>query len=276
MTRKEAVATLGALAQETRLGILRLLIQRGSEGMASGELGARLKLSSPTLSFHLNHLKYAGLVTSRRESSFIIYGARHRTIDNLIEYLSHKCRNASADGAYQDGLDSVVVPPRTLNVLFLCTHNSARSIMAECAINRWGAGKFNGFSAGSHPRGTVHPSALRVLNALGYETDHLRSKHWDEFSEPTGPTLDFVFTLCDRAAAEVCPAWPGQPITAHWGVKDPAAFMGSDAATRRAFLLTYRELEQRIRIFTSLPIETLERFALQRWATEIGKLPLAA
>jgi arsenate reductase len=274
MTRKEAIAALGALAQETRLGILRLLIQRGSEGMASGELGTRLKLSSPALSFHLNHLKYAGLVTSRRESSFIIYGARHRTIDNLIEYLSHNCRNASADGADQDGLDSVAVPPRTLNVLFLCTHNSARSIMAECAINRWGAGRFHGFSAGSNPRGTVHPSALRVLNALGYKTDQLRSKHWDEFGQ--GRSLDFVFTLCDRAAAEACPAWPGQPITAHWGVRDPATFVGSEVATRKAFLRTYRELEQRIRIFSSLPIETLERFALQRWATEIGKLPLAA
>jgi protein-tyrosine-phosphatase len=121
------------------------------------------------------------------------------------------------------------------NVLFLCTGNSARSIMAECAMNRWGNGRLRGFSAGSHPKGVVHPSALALLNELNYDTRDLRSKSWDEFATPDSPRVDFVFTVCDQAAAEQCPVWPGQPITAHWGVADPAAFEGTDDEKRRFF-----------------------------------------
>jgi arsenate reductase len=143
-------------------------------------------------------------------------------------------------------------------------------------MNRWSGGRFHAFSAGSKPRGTVHPITLQVLNELEYETEGLRSKDWNEFAQPGSAPLDFVFTLCDRAAAEVCPTWPGQPIRAHWGVQDPVAFTGTSGAKRRAFLKVYTELEQRIRIFTALPIETLERFALERWVAEIGKLDLAA
>jgi arsenate reductase len=134
---------------------------------------------------------------------------------------------------------------RVLNVLFLCTGNSARSVMAECAINRWGGGRFKGFSAGSHPKGAVHPLALALLNELGYETSALRSKSWDDFA--CGPRFDFVFTVCDQAATEPCPVWPGQPITAHWGLADPAAFEGTEDEQRRCFARTYRELETRIK-----------------------------
>ncbi len=157
------------------------------------------------------------------------------------------------------------------NVLFLCSGNSARSIMAECAINRWGRGKFRGFSAGSHPKGEIHPLTRELLRQLNYETAGLRSKSWDEFARDEAPPLDFVFTVCDRAAAEQCPVWPGQPITAHWGVADPAAFVGSDEQKRRMFHRIYTELENRIKIFTSLPIESLDRFALERRVREIGK-----
>jgi arsenate reductase len=164
---------------------------------------------------------------------------------------------------------------REFNVLFLCTGNSARSIMAECAINRWGRGKFRGFSAGSHPRGSVHPRTIALLDELNYETAGLRSKSWDEFARAGSPPLDFVFTVCDQVAGEVCPLWPGQPITAHWGAPDPAAFAGSEEEVRRFFFRIYRELENRIKIFTSLPIDTLDRFALEHRAREIGKIKLS-
>jgi arsenate reductase len=163
---------------------------------------------------------------------------------------------------------------REYNVLFLCTGNSARSIMAECAINRWGKGKFRGFSAGSHPTGALHPMTLALLNELNYETSNLRSKSWDEFAGPQSSRLDFVFTVCDRAAAEQCPVWPGQPITAHWGVADPAAFEGTSEEKSRVFFRVHRELENRIKIFTSLRIDALDSFALQRRVAEIGRVKL--
>ena len=159
---------------------------------------------------------------------------------------------------------------REFNILFLCTGNSARSIMAESAMNRWGKGKFKAFSAGSHPSGTVHPMTIQLLNELNYETRRLRSKSWDEFARSDGAPLDFVFTVCDKVAGEMCPVWPGQPITAHWGAEDPAAFVGSEEARRRFFLRIYTELENRIKIFTSLPFDSLDRFALERRLREIG------
>jgi arsenate reductase len=163
---------------------------------------------------------------------------------------------------------------REYNVLFLCTGNSARSIMAECAINRWGKGRFKGFSAGSQPKGAVHPMTLEMLKELHYDTSQLRSKSWDEFATPDSPSLDFVFTVCYQAAAEPCPFWPGQPITAHWGVADPAAFQGTDDEKRRFFFHIYRELENRIKIFTSLRLDALDSFALQQRAAEIGRVKL--
>jgi protein-tyrosine-phosphatase len=146
--------------------------------------------------------------------------------------------------------------------------------MAECSIGRWGKGKFRGFSAGSQPKGAVHPVALKVLGELNFDTAGLRSKSWDEFARPESPRLDFVFTVCDRAAAEVCPVWPGQPTTAHWGVADPAVFAGSEEATNRFFLRIFTELDNRIKIFTSLRIDTLDSFALKERVKEIGKIKL--
>ncbi|MGA9721044.1 MAG: arsenate reductase ArsC [Candidatus Binatus sp.] len=163
---------------------------------------------------------------------------------------------------------------REYNVLFLCTGNSARSLMAECAINRWGKGKFKGFSAGSHPMGAVHPLTLALLRELNYETSTLRSKSWDEFARPDSPPLDFVFTVCDRAAAEQCPVWPGQPITAHWGAADPVAFEGTNEQKRRFFFRVYSELENRIKIFASLRMEALDSFALEQRVKEIGRIKL--
>jgi protein-tyrosine-phosphatase/DNA-binding transcriptional ArsR family regulator len=276
VTKSKVIYGLGALAQESRLDILRLLVRYGPEGVPAGAIGERLKLPSPTLSFHLNQLRYAGLITSRRQSRLIIYSVKVAAINDLVEYLTENCCVGQPRGSSNSRSVAAAPPERDVNVLFLCTRNSARSIMAECAMNRWGRGRFHAFSAGSHPIRAVHPNTLQLLKELGYETQELRSKSWGEFGRPDSPPLDFVFTLCDRAAAEVCPTWPGQPITAHWGAEDPVAFVGANAARRRTFLGIYTELEQRIRIFTSLPIETLERFALERWVREIGKLKLAA
>lgn len=159
---------------------------------------------------------------------------------------------------------------KVFNVLFLCTHNSARSVIAECALNRLGRGKFRGYSAGSAPRGEVHPFALDLLRELNYDTSALRSKSWDEFAGPDAPALDFVFTVCDNAASEVCPVWPGQPMTAHWGVPDPSAASGTEVERRLAFADTHRMLYQRISIFTNLPIDSLDELSLQKRLDDIG------
>jgi len=158
------------------------------------------------------------------------------------------------------------------NVLFLCTGNSARSIMAEALLNLWGKGRFQAFSAGSHPKGQVHPLALEILRRNHLPSEHLRSKSWDEFAAQDAPPLHFVFTVCDRAAQEICPVWPGQPMTAHWGISDPAAVGGTDEEKRRAFYTAFRELDNRIKIFTSLRLEALDRLSLQRQLDAIGKL----
>lgn len=160
---------------------------------------------------------------------------------------------------------------RPYNVLFLCTGNSARSIIAEALIRQWGQGRFRGFSAGSHPKGAVHPIALQLLQKMNLPAEGLRSKSWDEFAAPGAPPLDFVFTVCDSAAGEVCPYWPGQPMTAHWGVPDPAAVDGSDAQKWAAFRDTFRMLDNRIRIFTSLPLASVDRMKLQQRLDAIGK-----
>jgi arsenate reductase len=157
------------------------------------------------------------------------------------------------------------------NVLFLCTGNSARSIMAEVLLNRHGRGNFRAFSAGSQPKGEVHPYALDLLRRMNFDASGLRSKSWNEFTGPNAPQLDFVFTVCDNAAAETCPYWPGQPMTAHWGVPDPAAATGNEAEIRLALADALRMLSNRISIFVSLPIRSLDQLSLQRQLDAIGK-----
>jgi arsenate reductase len=160
---------------------------------------------------------------------------------------------------------------RVYNVLFLCTGNSARSILAEAILTRRGKGQFKAFSAGSHPKGAVHPMALALLERKGLPTEGLRSKAWDEFVQPGAPRLDFVFTVCDNAAGEVCPIWPGQPMTAHWGQPDPAAVEGIDLDKTNAFREAFRMLERRIDMFTSLPMASLDQLSLGKKVREIGK-----
>jgi len=161
-------------------------------------------------------------------------------------------------------------PDHPFNVLFLCSGNSARSILAEAILNKIGAGKFVAYSAGSQPKGAVHPQALALLQRLGYPVGGLRSKNWDEFATPGAPHLDFVFTVCDNAANEVCPVWPGQPMTAHWGVPDPAAVEGSEAKIVTAFRDAFLTLQRRIELFANLPVRSLDRMALKTRLDEIG------
>jgi arsenate reductase (thioredoxin) len=164
------------------------------------------------------------------------------------------------------------VSEHQFNVLFLCTGNSARSILAESILRKDGAGRFNAFSAGSHPKGTINPFALKVLRACSYPTEGFRSKSWDEFAVAGAPQLDFVFTVCDNAAGEVCPIWPGQPMTAHWGIEDPATVEGTDIQKETAFNLAFRYLKNRISVFISLPIVSLNRLTLRARLHEIGHM----
>jgi arsenate reductase (thioredoxin) len=158
------------------------------------------------------------------------------------------------------------------NVLFLCTGNSARSILAESLLNHWGQGRFRGFSAGSFPKGAVHPCAMKLLHSLELPTEGLQSKSWDEFVKPDAPVMDFVFTVCDQVTGEVCPVWPGPPLTAHWGLPDPAAIEGSEVEQWHAFRDTLRALENRIKLFVALPVTSLDRISLARQVEAIGRM----
>lgn len=162
---------------------------------------------------------------------------------------------------------------RIFNVLFLCTGNSARSILAESILNHSGCGRFRAFSAGSHPTGVVNPYAFNLLKKYGLPTEQLRSKPWDEFEQNGAPALDFVFTVCDNAAGEVCPVWPGQPMTAHWGIADPAAVKGDERTKHQAFYLAFQQLNRRIELFRNLPFSKIDQLSLQRQLDEIGQLP---
>jgi protein-tyrosine-phosphatase len=173
--------------------------------------------------------------------------------------------------AEDEGECGVTERERPYNVLFLCTGNSARSILAEAIIDRYGNGHFKGYSAGSFPKGAANPLALNLLNRMRLPAAHLRSKPWDEFAVAGAPVMDFVFTVCDRAAGEACPVWPGQPVTAHWGIPDPAAVQGSEAERDLAFSDAYRMLERRIKLFLSLPLASLDRMTVNRKVLEIGR-----
>jgi arsenate reductase len=168
---------------------------------------------------------------------------------------------------------AVMAERKTYNVLFLCTGNSARSVFGEVLMNHWGMGRFKGYSAGSHPRGEVHPLTLEVLKLHRFSIEGLRSKDWSEFERPDAPQMDFVFTVCDRAAAEQCPMWPGQPMTAHWGIPDPAEVEGDEATRMLAFREAFKALDNRIKVFVSLPFGSLDELKLSQRLHDIGQMP---
>jgi arsenate reductase len=270
MEAKTAVTALAALAQESRLTVFRLLVQAGSSGMAAGKIGEAAGIPPSSLSFHLKELAHAGMVTSRQEGRFVIYEANFSQAAALVAFLSDNCCGGQAcDLTCAPGAGQAV--ERVFNVLILCTGNSARSIMAEALINTMGQGRFRAWSAGSRPTGKVNPLAIDKLRAIGYPTDGLRSKSWDEFAVPGAPQMDFVITVCDNAAGEVCPLWPGQSVSAHWGFEDPAAAEGSDEDKRRAFDKVFRLMMNRVRLFVNLPLGTLDAAALRRELDHIGQ-----
>ena len=279
MEKEQAILALAALAQSTRLDAFRLLAEHEPDGLPAGEVARRLAVPHNTMSTHLAVLARAGLVAPERHSRVINYRARLDGFRELTAYLINDCCGGRSEicapfvgelrpAARQRRRSSM--DKHAYNVLFLCTGNSARSILAEAILNRYGQGRFKAYSAGSHPKGEVHPYTIDLLRNLHYSTDGLRSKSWDEFAVPGAPVMDFVFTVCDDAANETCPIWPGQPMTAHWGVADPAAAKGTEAVKRAAFADACRMLTNRISIFTSLPLTSLDRLALQKRLDEIG------
>jgi arsenate reductase len=280
--RIDLVGALAALGQEHRLAAFRLLASRGPAGLPAGAIAGKLALQPSVLSFHLSHLQRAGLVQSWRVGKQVFYAANAAATDAFLRFLATDCCGGDpqrcGDLAHNliSDREGSMTASRQYNVLFLCTGNSARSIIAESLLRRLGAGKFNAFSAGSQPRGQVNPYAIETLKAFDFPIDNLRSKPWDEFATADAPNLDFVFTVCDNAAGEACPVWPGQPMTAHWGVPDPAEVEGSDLDKKRAFTEAYRMLRRRIEIFTSLPVSSLDRVSLQSKIHEIGRLDRSA
>ena len=286
MDKIAALDALAALGQETRLDVFRLLVRAGPDGLAAGEIAARLSTVQNTMSAHLKVLDRAGLIAARREGRSVCYAADMTGFRDLLAFLMEDCCNGAPVPAGDRGgdllaagrtrsnrtrcVDRGVMSDRIYNVLFLCTGNSARSILAEAILNRVGNGRFRAFSAGSQPKGAVHPATLRLLEAMNHDTGFARSKSWEEFSGPDAPALDFVFTVCDSAAAESCPIWPGQPMSAHWGVPDPAAAEGTEAEKNLAFADAYRMLSNRIAVFTSLPLASIDRLTLQKRLDAIG------
>lgn len=284
MEIKNATEKLAALGNESRLAIFRLLVEAGPDGLSAGALGRSLDLAAATASFHFAHLGRVGLIESRRDGRSIIYTACYPAMDELIAFLTHNCcqgkaclpLTASCESSEKrrprpqsDGESPM--NDRIYNVLFLCTGNSARSIIAEALLNHLGGGRFRAYSAGSRPTGTVNPYARELLERQQLPTSQLRSKSWDEFAQADAPRLDFIFTVCDNAAGEVCPVWPGQPMTAHWGVADPAAVGGDAEARRAAVMQTSIQLKRRIELFLALPMDKLDAMSLQDNLDQIGR-----
>lgn len=284
MESEHALLAFAALAQPTRLDVFRLLIGQEPGGLAAGDIARQLAVPHNTMSSHLAILTRAGLIQANRHSRSIIYRAKLEAVRDLASYLVKDCCGGRPEicAPLMEDLTpcgtsiyhpsgSPNMPDRTFNVLFLCTGNSARSILAESILTKEGGGRFRAFSAGSQPKGAVNPMALKTLKSFDYPAEGFRSKAWDEFAAPDAPILDFVFTVCDNAAGEVCPIWPGQPMTAHWGVEDPAAVEGTDIRKQTAFVAAFRQLRSRISAFASLPIASLDKVSLKAKLTEIGQ-----
>lgn len=276
MEEKLAAQGFAALAQETRLRLMRLLATRGASGMSAGEIASQLGQAPSTLSFHLSALEQAGLIQSTRQGRQIIYAVRFSGLRALFSYLTETCCGGRPDlcGDLARLLPEETSEARPMtaafNVLFLCTHNSARSIIAEAVLNKLGKGRFNAYSAGSEPARAPVPEVVERLASLGYDTSNLRCKSWNEFMGPSAPKMDFVITLCDTLQGQICPDFGSKPVTAAWPFPDPAKFTGSEV--ERATLLNelYAMIRRRLEIFAALPFESLDRMALKARLDELG------
>jgi protein-tyrosine-phosphatase/DNA-binding transcriptional ArsR family regulator len=269
METQEAAVALAALSQETRLDLVRLLIAEGANGLPAGDIGGRLGVPSSTLSFHLAALEHAGLTQSTRQGRQIIHAVRIDGLRRLLGFLTETCCGGRPELCGDLARLLPALPEKdqgmtpAFNVLFLCTHNSARSIMAEAILQKTGDGRFRAYSAGSDPINEPNPEVMEKLRALGHDTEALRSKSWHEFTGPSAPRMDFVLTLCDTLDGQVCPDFGKLAVTGAWPLPDPVKFTGS--AVERASMLNmlYASLRRRIEIFISLPFATLDRIAMK-------------
>jgi arsenate reductase len=280
MDVKQVAVAFAALGQTTRLDVMRALLSAGPTGLAAGELAARAGVPASTLSFHLRALEGAGLVAATRQARNLIYAAQVAALREVIAFLAESCCGGEPErcGDMHRLLDNpwgnivVPTPQTTFNVLFLCTHNSARSIMAEAILNKLGAGRFAAYSAGSHPSATGPlPEVITQLKTLGHDVSALRSKSWDEFTGADAPRMGFVIALCDTLAGQICPDFGETTVTAAWPLPDPSKFGGN--AAERATLLNelYAALRRRLEIFISLPLASLDRMALKARLDELAQ-----
>jgi len=276
METSDAASVFGALGQETRLSLLRLLIAAGPNGLPAGEIADRLGVPASTTSFHLTALERAGLTQSTRQSRQIIHAVRIAALRDLVSFLTETC---CAGHPELCGDIASLLPPSpeesipmvpAFNVLFLCTRNSARSILAEAILDKVGGGRFRAYSAGSDPAPEPMPEVIERLRMLGHDVSRLRCKSWDEFCGPSAPRMDFIIALCDLPQGQACPEFEGTAVTAAWPLPDPAAFTGN--TVERSLLLNelYAGLRRRVEIFVSLPFASLDRIALKARVDEIG------
>ena len=271
---KETISQLTTLGHENRLAVFQLLARRYPDWVRAGEIAQALGLKANTLSSYLSALMQAGLIGQRREGTSLRYRVDGDAVHGLIDFLFLDCCRGRPD-LYPPFSKSVAsrddtMPDRKLNVLFICAGNSAHSIFAESVLRTEAGDRFNAYSAGTVPQSQLNPFAVEMLESKGHDVSGLRSKHISEFQGPDAPVMDFVFTVCDRAANEVCTTWHGQPISAHWGVADPVKAEGTDAQKRLAFQQAYGQLRNRIIAFAALPFDTLDRVSLQERVDDIA------
>jgi ArsR family transcriptional regulator, arsenate/arsenite/antimonite-responsive transcriptional repressor / arsenate reductase (thioredoxin) len=266
---------LTALGHPGRMAVFRLLMRRAPQGVRPSEIAGALGLQPNTLSAYLATLGHAGLVRSERQGRAVLYRLERARIAALTAWLVDDCCRGRPElclPIQSAKRGNAPMTQRTYNVLFVCTGNSARSLIAEAIVNADDSGRFRAHSAGTHAASEPNPFALELLQHHGHDTSVLRSKKCDEFTGPDAPVFDFVFTVCDRAANEECPAWPGQPVTAHWGMPDPVKAQGTEAERALAFRQAYRTLHHRLRAFLALPIASLDRLSLQNRLDAIGEM----
>lgn len=278
----DAAQMFGALGQESRLGVLRLLLARHPSGVSAGDLADSLSMPASTTSFHLSALEKAGLVENARQGRQVIYTVRTDALRDLLAFLTEACCGGQPE-LCADLVSLLPALPQKIegvqpafNVLFLCTRNSARSIMAEAILAKYGKNRFRAYSAGSDPAARPMPEVLEKLDAVGHDVSRLHAKSWERFIGPEAPRMDFVIALCDTLDGQECPDFGDAPLTAKWGMPDPAKFAGS--AVERSTMLNelYASLYRRITAFINLPFPKLERMALKARLDEIGEGPIAA
>lgn len=264
---------LATLGHEQRLSVFRMLMRRIPDRVPAGDLATALNIKPSTLSNYLNALQRSGLVTQERSGTSLLYSVELSNVQQMLGYLLNDCCRGRPDICMPPHHGNGKPTDRKFNVLFICVGNSARSIFAETLLRDIAGDRFNVFSAGTKPNLELNPIALQLLDDKGHDTDVLRAKDVSEFSGEDAPKLDFVFTVCNKAANEECPAWEGQPISGHWGVTDPITVMGTDAEKSLAFQNVYGALKRRLQAFAALPVESLDRIALQSAVDDIGRHP---